>query len=105
MEEIALKKRLSGTAVQLPRVVSGPLTIGIDIGDGTIPAFAHVKKKNMTLKATTSSMKQIVDSDGTGIKVPCNGIKVIPSSGKKPATRSNSNTKCKVDELDYEIWK
>ncbi|KAI9123600.1 hypothetical protein K1719_004900 [Acacia pycnantha] len=28
MVEIALKKQFSGTAVQLPRVVSGPLTIG-----------------------------------------------------------------------------
>ncbi|KAI9082371.1 hypothetical protein K1719_035794 [Acacia pycnantha] len=67
----------------------------------------------MMLKATASSMKQTVYIDSAGklktpkiiIKVSCDGIKVVPPSGKKPTTTSTSNAKCKVDELDCEIWK
>ncbi|KAK4267310.1 hypothetical protein QN277_024108 [Acacia crassicarpa] len=115
------------------------LSDGVDIGDGTIPAFEHGKKNTTMLEATVSSTKQAVDSDGAGklkesmksksglplevnlktkvtakmgklktpkigIRVSCDGIKVVPPSGKKPATASTSDAKCKVDAR-FKIWK
>lgn len=52
------------------------------------------------VKAKMGSLK----TPEVGIRVVCDGIRVVPPTGKKPATASTSNAKCKVD-VRFKIWK
>ncbi|KAG0484698.1 hypothetical protein HPP92_008590 [Vanilla planifolia] len=107
---------------------------GIDLGDGSFPAFIHDTENTTVMRATVSSSVQNMDPSAVtdlkkssipleidletkagvkvdklktkkvGIKVFCRGIEIANPKGKKAPPQSTPDAGCKV-KLRIKIWK
>ncbi|PKA63633.1 hypothetical protein AXF42_Ash005528 [Apostasia shenzhenica] len=107
---------------------------GVDIGDGSFPAFVHDTMNTTVMRATAASTEQSVDPSVAAdltkgniqleidletkagvkvgklktkkirIKVRCEGIEIAAPKGKNAAVASTPDASCKV-ELRIKIWK
>ncbi|XP_054784520.1 NDR1/HIN1-like protein 10 [Prosopis cineraria] len=94
------------TTVLKATVSSSKQTVD-DEGAGKLKARMRSKSGlplEVNLKTKVTAKMGSLKTPKVGIRVSCDGIRVSLPSGKKPATASTSNAKCKVD-VRFKIWK